>query len=197
MRDGPIAHSAGRLDTTASVLTERHESDTLNAKEAHCFMNNSRNISCCSFLIVCAVAALANAADPGDQIYETSPDERFGFRDSFAGAAKTEQSEMSDPMAVEVVEISSKRVVLPSPKEALTPIHLRREPYWSNDSKHIALSFQRGPRTWTAMLYEWDGKEFAEVSWPRDAIRKRVEEEQAAQLKALGLPESTPPEACL
>ena len=42
------------------------------------------------------------------------------------------------------------------------------------------------------MLYEWDGKEFAEVSWPRDAIRKRIEEEQAAQLKALGLPESTP-----
>src|SRR5438093_10931336 len=142
---------------------------------------------------VCAVAALANAADPDDQIYEKSPDERFGFRDSFAGAAKTEQSEMSEPMAIEVVEISSKRVVLPSPKEALTPIHLRRQPQaWSNDSKHIALSFQTGPRTWTAMLYEWDGKEFAEVSWPRDAIRKRIEEEQAAQLKALGLPESTP-----
>src|SRR5947209_7961440 len=147
-------------------------------------MNNSRNISCCSFLIVCAVAALANAADPGDQIYETSPDERFGFRDSFAGAAKT---------AIDVVEVSSKRVVLRSPKEALTPIHLRREPQaWSNDSKHIALSFQTGPRTWTATLYEWDGKEFAEVSSPRDAIRKRIEEEQAAQLKALGLPESTP-----
>src|SRR5206468_11982293 len=150
-------------------------------------------IGLATFLIVCAVAALANAADPGDQIYETSPDERFGFRDSFAGAAKTEQSEMSDPMAIEVVEISSKRVVLPSPKEALTPIHLRRQPQaWSNDSKHIALSFQTGPRTWTAMLYEWDGKEFAEVSWPRDAIGKRIEEEQAAQLKALGLPESTP-----
>ena len=146
---------------------------------------------------LCAVAALASAADPEDQIYEKSPDERFGFRDSFAGAAKTEQLEMSDPMAIEVVEISSKRVVLPSPKEVLTPIHLRREPYWSNDSKHIALSFQTGPRTWTAMLYEWDGKEFAEVSWPRDAIGKRIEEEQAAQLKALGLPESTPPEACL
>ncbi|PYJ93247.1 MAG: hypothetical protein DME62_09705, partial [Verrucomicrobia bacterium] len=145
-----------------------------------------------TFLMVCAVGALANAADPEDQIYEKSPDERFGFRDSFAGAAKTEQSEMSDPMAIEVVEISSKRVVLPSPKEALTPIHLRREPYWSNDSKHIALSFQTGPRTWTAMLYEWDGKEFAEVSWPRDVIRKRFEEEQAEQLKALGLPESTP-----
>ena len=149
-------------------------------------------IGLATFLMVCAVRALANAADPDDQIYEKSPDERFGFRDSFAGAAKTEQSEMSDPMAIEVVEISSKRVVLPSPKEALTPIHLRREPYWSNDSKHIALSFQTGPRTWTAMLYEWDGKEFAEVSWPRDAIRKRIEEEQAAQLKALGLPESTP-----
>src|SRR6266545_8029768 len=140
-------------------------------------------IGLATFLMVCAVAALANAADPDDQIYEKSPDERFGFRDSFTGAAKT---------AIDVVEISSKRVVLRSPKEALTPIDLRREPYWSNDSKHIALSFQTGPRTWTAMLYEWDGKEFAEVSWPRDAIRKRIEEEQAAQLKALGLPESTP-----
>jgi hypothetical protein len=104
-----------------------------------------------TFLMVWAVAALANAADPDDQIYEKSPDECYGLRDSSAGAAKTEQSEMSDPMAIEVVEISSKRVVLPSPKEALTPIHLRREPYWSNDSKHIALSFQTGLRTWTAM----------------------------------------------
>src|SRR5437667_978194 len=128
-------------------------------------MNNSRNISCCSFLIVCAVAALANAADPGDQIYETSPDERFGFRDSFAGAAKTEQSEMSDPMAIEVVEISSKRVVLPSPKEALTPIHLRREPYWSNDSKHIALSFQTGPRKWNAMILEREVNGICTVQW--------------------------------
>src|SRR5436190_16433853 len=150
-------------------------------------------IGLATFLMVCAVATLANAADPDDQIYQNSPDERFGFRDSFAGAAKTEQSEMSDPMAIEVVEISSKRVVLPSPKEALTPIHLRRQPQaWSNDSKHIALSFQTGPRTWTAKLYKWDAKEFAEVSWPRDAIRKRIEEEQAAQLKALGLPENTP-----
>jgi len=133
---------------------------------------------------LCAAAALANAADPDDQIYETSPDERFGFRDSFAGAAKT---------AIDVVEISSKRVVLRSPKEALTPIHLRRWPQaWSRDSKHIALSFQTGPRTWTTTLYEWDGTEFAEVSSPWDAIRKRIEEEQAAQLKALGLPESTP-----
>ena len=165
-------------------------------------MNNSRNVSRCSFnrlnqslfvFTVCAVAALVNAADPDDQIYEKSPDERFGFRDSFAGAAKTEQSEMSDPMAIDIVEISSKRVVLQSPKEALTPIHLRREPQaWSRDSKHIALSFQTGPPTWTTTLYEWNGKEFAEVSWPRDAIRKRIEEEQAAQLKALGLPESTP-----
>ena len=54
------------------------------------------------------------------------------------------------------------------------------------------MSFQTGPRTWTATLYEWDGNEFAEVSWPRDAIRKRIEEEQAAQLKALGLPDDTP-----
>ena len=149
----------------------------------------------------CAVAAFANAANPDDQIYDESPDGRFGFRDSLAGTAKTEESDTFNfrmPVsAIEVVEISSKRVVLRSPKEALTPIHLRREPYWSNDSKHIALSCQTGSRTWTAMLYEWDGKEFAEVSWPRDAIRKRVEEEQAAQLKALGLPESTPPEACL
>src|SRR6266480_7382210 len=149
-------------------------------------------IGLATFLMVCAVAALANAADPDDQIYEKSPDERFGFRDSFVGAAKTEESDTDAVSAIEVVEISSKRVVLPSPKEALTPIHLRREPYWSNDSKHIALSFQTGPRTWTAMLYEWDGKEFAEVSWPRDAIRKRIEEEQAAQLKALGLPDDTP-----
>src|SRR4029453_18561733 len=164
-------------------------------------MNNSRIISSCLFnrlnqslfvFSVCAIVALANAADPDDQIYEKSPDERFGFRDSFVGAAKTEQSEMP-VMAIDVVEISSKRVVLRSPKEALTPIHLRREPQaWSNDSKHIDLSFQTGPRTWTAKVYEWDGKEFAEVSWPRDAIRKRIEEEQAAQLKALGLPESTP-----
>ena len=95
--------------------------------------------------------------------------------------------------AIEVVEISSKRVVLPSPKEALKPIHLRRQPQaWSRDSKHIALNFQTGPRTWTTTLYEWDGNEFAEVSWPRDAIRKRIEEEQAAQLKALGLPDDTP-----
>ena len=80
-----------------------------------------------------------------------------------------------------------------SPKEALAPIHLRRQPQaWSNDSKHIALSFQTGPRTWTTTLYEWDGNEFAEVSWPRDVIGKRIEEEQAAQLKALGLPENTP-----
>src|SRR5262245_14069629 len=140
--------------------------------------------------VILVIAAFANAADRDDQIYEKLPDERFGFRDSFAGAAKTEQSEMSDPMAIEVVEISSKRVVLPSPKEALTPIHLRRQPQaWSNDSKHIALSFQTGPGTWTAMLYEWDGKEVGEVSWPRDAIRKRIGEGQAAELKALGWPE--------
>jgi hypothetical protein len=139
------------------------------------------------------VAVLANAADPDNQIYDESLDGRFGFRDSFAGAAKTEESDTDAVSAIEVVEISSKRVVLPSPKEAQTPIHLRRQPQaWSRDSKHIALSFQTGPRTWTTTLYEWDGKEFAEVSWPRDAIRKRIEEEQAAQLKALGLPEGTP-----
>jgi hypothetical protein len=142
---------------------------------------------------LCAVSALAKAADPGDQIYEKSPDGRFGFRYSFAGAAKTEESETGAVLAIDAVEISSKRVVLRSPKEALTPIHLRREIFaWSNDSKHIALSFQTGPRTWTTTLYEWDGKEFAEVSWPRDAIRKRIEEEQAVQLKALGLLENTP-----
>ena len=142
---------------------------------------------------VCAVAVLANAAGPDNQIYDESPDGRFGFRDSFAGAAKTEESDTDAVSAIEVVEISSKQVVLPSPKEALKPIHLRRQPQaWSRDSKHIALNFQTGPRTWTATLYEWDGKEFVEVSWPRDAIRKRIEEEQAAQLKALGLPEGTP-----
>jgi hypothetical protein len=143
----------------------------------------------------CAVAALANAANPDYQIYDESPDGRFGFRDSFAGTAKTEESfNFRMPVsAIDVVEISSKRVVLRSPKEALTPIHLRKDPQaWSGDSKHIALSFQTGPRTWTAALYEWDGNEFAQVSWPRDAIRKRIEEEQAAQLKALGLPDDTP-----
>ena len=141
----------------------------------------------------CAVAALANAANSDNQIYDESPDGRFGFRDSFAGTAKTEESDTDLVSAIEVVEISSKRVVLPSPKEALTPIHLRKQPQaWSSDSKHIALSFQTGPRTWTAALYEWDGNEFAQVSWPRDAIRKRIEEEQAAQLKALGLPDDTP-----
>jgi hypothetical protein len=143
--------------------------------------------------MVCAVVAVANAAEPDDQIYEKSPDERFGFRDSFAGAAKTEESETDAVLAIDVVEISSKRVVLRSPKGALTPIHLRRQPQaWSRDSKHIALNFQTGPRMWTTALYEWDGNEFAQVSWPRDAIRKRFEEEQTAQLKALGLPESTP-----
>ena len=179
-----------------------YESGKLNAKKAHRFMNNSSIIFSCLFnrlnkslfvFTVCAVAALANAANPDNQIYDESLDGRFGFRDSFAGAAKTEESDTDAVSAIEVVEISSKRVVLPSPKEALTPIHLRRQPQaWSKDSKHIALSFQTGPRTWTTTLYEWDGKEFVEVSWPRDAIRKRIEEEQAAQLKALGLPEGTP-----
>src|SRR5205823_694203 len=71
---------------------------------------------------------------------------RFGFRDSFTGAAKTKEPEEDAISAIDVVEISSKRVVLPSPKEALTPIHLRRQPQaWSRDSKHIALSFQTGP----------------------------------------------------
>ena len=139
-----------------------------------------------------AIAAIANAADPDNQIYDKSPDERFAFREVLA-TAKTYGLETDAVLAIDVVEISSKRVVLRSPKEALTPIHLRRDPQaWSGDSKHIALSFQTGPRTWTAALYEWDGNEFAQVSWPRDAIRKRIEEEQAAQLKALGLPDDTP-----
>ena len=165
-------------------------------------MNNSWNISSCSLnrlnqslfvFTVCAVAAFANAANPDYQIYDESPDGHCGFRDSLAGSAKIEESDRDLVSAIEVVEISSKRVVLPSPKEALTPIRLRRQPQaWSSDSKHIALSFQTGPRTWTAALYEWDGNEFAQVSWPRDVIRKRFEEEQAAQLKALGLPDDTP-----
>src|SRR5262249_7132075 len=118
---------------------------------------------------VCAVAGLANATDPVDQIYDESLDGRFGFRDSFAGATKTEESDADAISAINVVEISSKRVVLRSPKDALTPIHLRRQPQaWSKDSKHLALSFQTGPRTWTTTLYEWDGKEFADVSWPRE-----------------------------
>ena len=127
---------------------------------------------------LCAVAALANAAAPEDQIYDESPDGRFGFRDSSAGTAKTEESDTDLVSAIEVVEISSKRVVLPSPKEALTPIpkyRRRGAQSWSSDSKHIALNFQTGPRTWTTALYEWDGKEFAEVSSPRDAIRRRFE----------------------
>src|SRR5947207_14868430 len=114
-------------------------------------------IGLATFLMVCAVRALANAADRNDQIYEKSPDERFGFRDSFASAAKTEEFEVSTPLAIDVVEISSKRVVLRSPKEALVPIPLRRKPQsCSNDSKHVTLSFQTGPRTWTAKLYKWD-----------------------------------------
>jgi hypothetical protein len=40
-----------------------------------------------------AVAAFANAANPDYQIYDESPDGRFGFRDSFAGTAKTEESD--------------------------------------------------------------------------------------------------------
>src|SRR5215831_10909130 len=180
------------------MLGERHESGKVTAKKAHRFMNNSRNISSCwlnrlnqSWFVftVFGVAALANAANPDYQI--ESPDGRFAFRE-FLAAAKTEGWGKETVLAIDVVEISSKRVVLPSPKEALTPIHLRRDPAWSSDSKHIALNFQTGPRTWTAALYEWDGKEFAEVSWPQDAIRKRFEEEQAAQLKALGLPDDTP-----
>src|SRR5262249_50503479 len=142
---------------------------------------------------LCAIAGFANAANPDSQIYDESLDKRFGFRNSYAGAAKTEDPDEDALSAIEVVEISSKRVVLHSPKEALVPIHLRRQPQaWSNDYKHIALSFRTGPRTWTTTLYEWNGKEFAEVSWPRDAIRKAIEEEQAAQLKALGLPGNTP-----
>ena len=166
------------------------------------FMKNSRIVFPCLFngsnqslfvFALCAVVALANAANPDDQIYDESMDGRFGFRDSYTGAAKTKEPHEDALSAIDVVEISSKRVVLRSPKEALAPIHLRRQPQaWSNDSKHIALSFQTGPRTWTTTLYEWDGKEFAEVSWPRDVIGKRIEEEQAAQLKALGLPENTP-----
>jgi hypothetical protein len=143
-------------------------------------------------IAACAVAVLVNAADPDNQIYDKSPDERFAFRE-FLAAAKTYGMETDAVLAIDVVEISSNRVVLRSPKEALTPIHLRRDPQaWSGDSKHIALSFQTGRRTWTTALYEWDGNEFAEVSWPQDAIRKRIEEEQAAQLKALGLPDDTP-----
>jgi hypothetical protein len=165
-------------------------------------MKSSRSISFCLFhplsrswfvLAGCAVASLANAAEPDNQIYDESPDGRFGFRHFLAGTAKTEESDTDLVSAIEVVEISSKRVVLPSPKEALMPIHLRREAQaWSSDSKHIALNFQTGTRTWTTALYQWDGNEFAQVSWPRDAIRKRFEEEQAAQLKALALPDETP-----
>ena len=64
------------------MLSERHGSGKLNVKKAHPFINNSRDVSWCSLnclnqslfgFTVCAVAALANADDPGDdQIYETS-----------------------------------------------------------------------------------------------------------------------------
>jgi hypothetical protein len=145
-------------------------------------------------LMLCAVAGgLANAANQDSQIYDESPDGRFGFRDSFGAGVKTREPAEDAPSRIEVVEISSRKVVLRSPKEALTPIQLRRQPQaWSRDSKHVALSFQTGPRTWTTTLYEWNGKDFADVSWPRDAVGSRIEEEQAAQLKALGLPGSTP-----
>src|SRR6266478_789317 len=103
---------------------------------------------------VCAITALANAANSDNQIYDESPDGRFGFRHSLAGTAKTEESDTELVSAIEVVEISSKRVVLPSPKEALTQFRLRRQPQaWSSDSKHVALNFQTGPRMWTTALY--------------------------------------------
>ena len=159
---------------------------------------NLAGLACCRLnkilfvCAVCAVAEFAGGANPDNQIYDESPDGGFGFRDSFAPGVKTREA-AEYPTGIEVVEISSKKVVLQSPKEALTPIHLRRQPQaWSGDSNHIALSYQTGPRTWTTTLYGWNGKEFAEVSWPRDAVRRRIEEEQAAQLKALGLPESAP-----
>ncbi len=83
-------------------------------------MNNSSKITLFVFT-VCAVAAFANAANSDNQIYDESPDGRFGFRDSFAGTAKTEESDTCNfrmPVsAIEVVEISSKRVVLRSPKK--------------------------------------------------------------------------------
>src|SRR4030095_16686481 len=107
---------------------------------------------------------------------------------------KTEEPEEDAVSAIDVVEISSKRDVLRSPKEALTPIHLRRQPpAWSKEPRHFALSFQAGHRTWTTTLYEWDGMEFAEVAWPRDVIRKRMEEEQAAQLQEVELSSTSPP----
>jgi hypothetical protein len=34
---------------------------------------------------VCAITGLAKAADPDNQIYDESPDGRFGFRESSAG----------------------------------------------------------------------------------------------------------------
>lgn len=189
------------FQTIEAISHTSAELSKLNKEKVHCFMNNCRSISCRSFdrlnkslfvFTVCAITVLANAANSDNQIYDESPDGNFAFRE-FLAAAKTYGLETDTVLAIDVVEISSKRVVLPSPKEALTPIHLRKDPQaWSGDSKHIALSFQTGPRTWTATLYEWDGKEFAEVSWPQDAIRKRMEEEQAAQLKALGLPDDTP-----
>jgi hypothetical protein len=51
----------------------------------------------------CAVAVLANAANPDYQIYDESPDGRFGFRDSFAGATKTEEPEEDAISAIDVV----------------------------------------------------------------------------------------------
>jgi len=175
-----------------AIRATRNSPSVVNMRWLPNKQSNGLNKSLFIFAL-CAIAGFANAANPDSQIYDESLDKRFGFRNSYAGAAKTEDPDEDALSAIEVVEISSKRVVLHSPKEALVPIHLRRQPQaWSNDYKHIALSFRTGPRTWTTTLYEWNGKEFAEVSWPRDAIRKAIEEEQAAQLKALGLPENTP-----
>src|SRR5262245_60825457 len=113
-------------------------------------MNTFRIIFCCLFdplnkslfvFTMCAIAEFANAANPDNQIYDESSDKRFGFRDSYTDAAKTKYPHWDALSAIDVVEISSKRVVLHSPKEALTPIQLRRQPQaWSNDSKHIVLN---------------------------------------------------------
>jgi hypothetical protein len=88
--------------TLEAIPLTSTELSKLNKEKAHPFMNNCRSISCRSFdrlnqslfvFTVCAITAFANAANPDYQIYDESPDGRFGFRDSFAGTAKTEESD--------------------------------------------------------------------------------------------------------
>ena len=133
-------------------------------------------------------------ADPSQQELDNkSPDSHFGFRYSFAKGSEAEEQDRRPILAIHLVEAASGRVVLSWPKDALTPLHLGdMDRPWSKDSKHLTLNYQTSPRTWTTKLYEWNGKEFVELPFPRETMARRIAELQAAQLKALGLPEDTP-----